>query len=225
MNFRRLLLLLTVSSLLFSCSKDKDYSLDNFWVTSATIYTDDVQPYLIVTDSGDKLFPSISNIDYKPTNQQRVWVSYTILNDTNGEFDFYVRVNNVSEILTKDIIKLTDSNKDSIGNDPINIENLWFTDNYLTIQFLYGGGGAVHFVNLVKNVDSLYTDDGKPILEFRHNRNHDLYNNALRGWSSFNMKSLEKQEADSVVFVLKAKSIKEDAPFRKELIYRYGIDE
>ncbi len=225
MNIRRLLLLLTVSLLWFSCSKDKDYSLDNFWVASATIFTDDVQPYLIVTDSGDKLFPSISNVNYKPTNHQRVWVSYTILDDTNGEFDFYVRVNNVSEILTKDIIELTESNKDSIGNDPINIENLWFTDNYLTIQFLYGGGGAVHFVNLVKNVDSLYTDDGKPILEFRHNRNYDIYNNALRGWSSFNLKSLETQEADSVVFVLKAKSIKEDNPFRKELIYRYGIDE
>lgn len=221
MNHGRLLLFI-VSLFISSCSKDKDYSLDNFWVASATIYTDGVKPYLIYTDNGDVLFPSASNINFIPKHKQRVWLDYTILGDTFGEFDYYVKVNNISEILTKDITTLTESNKDSIGNDPIKIEDLWFADNFLTIQFLYGGGGAIHYINLVRNLDSLKTEDGKPILEFRHNRNNDIYNNALRGWSSFNLKSLEDEKTDSVIFILKSKGVTDSDVFRKELIYKYN---
>lgn len=210
-----------LSVLVLSCSKDDGYSLDNFWVASATIYTEGTKPYLVVTDDGDILFPYASQVSFTPKNEQRVWINFTILENFDGEYNYKVRVNDVSEILTKDIISFNSANNDSIGNDPIRIEGLWFAENFLTVQFVYGGGGAIHFINLVRNEDALTTDDGMPILEFRHNRNHDLYNNAMRGWASFNMKSIESEEADSVVFLLKSKPFDGEKPFEKEITYKY----
>ncbi|NLA23886.1 MAG: hypothetical protein GX879_02865 [Bacteroidales bacterium] len=215
------LLIISLSITFFSCSKDDSYSLDKFWVSPATVFTENVKPYLIVTDNGDRLFPSSSKIHYTPKNGQRVWVSYTILEDARDDFDYYVQINDISEILTKGIIELNSANKDSIGNDPVKIEDIWFTDNYLTIQFVYAGGGAIHFINLVRNEDALATEEGMPILEFRHNRNYDLYNNSIRGWVSFDLKSIEEEDKDFVVFLLKAKTFDDDKIFEKEVTYRY----
>lgn len=215
--------LILIVFLFFSCSKDEDYSLNKFWVSAATINTADVKPYLIVTDNGDKLFPSSSNIrNFKPVNGQRVWVSYTILKDEGTAFDYYVKVNDVREILTKEIVTLTNSNKDSIGNDPVEIENVWFTEDFLTIGFVYGGGGAIHFVNLVRNLEEGYSASNLPILEFRHNRNYDRFNNAMRGWVSFDLSELKQTNQDSVTFILRAKSFKDHEPFEKQLTFKYG---
>lgn len=215
--------------LLFSCSKDEDYSLNKFWVSAATISTYEVKPYLIITDNGDRLFPTSSNVKYfKPIDKQRVWVSYTILKDekdAGAEFDYYVKVNDVREILTKGIVTLTDSNKDSIGNDPVEIENVWFSGDFLTIGFVYGGGGAIHFVNLVRNVEDAYTEEQLPILEFRHNRNHDRFNNAMRGWVSFDLSELKVSNQDSVTFILRANSFNEEERFERQLTFKYGESE
>lgn len=218
----RLTPLILIVFLFFSCSKDDDYSLNKFWVSAATITTGDVKPYLIVTDNGDKLFPSSSNIRYfQPVNGQRVWVSYTILKDEGTAFDYYVKVNDVREILTKEIVTLTNSNKDSIGDDPVEIENVWFSGDFLTIGFVYGGGGAIHFVNLVRNVEDAFTESGLPILEFRHNRNNDRFNNAMRGWVSFDLSELKLPNRDSITFILRAKSFKDQEPFEKQLTFKY----
>lgn len=219
----RFALFVLIVSSLFSCSKDEEYSLNKFWVSAATIQTGEVRPYLIATDNGDKLFPSTSNIRYfKPTHGQRVWVSYTILGDANDKFDYYVKVNDMREILTKRILTLTEANKDSIGNDPLEIENVWFSGDYLTIGFVYGGGGAIHFINLVRNTENLETEDNVPIFEFRHNSNHDRYNNAMRGWVSFDLSELKVEGQDSVKFILKSTSFDEKKPFERELIFEYG---
>lgn len=219
----RLIPFFLISLSLLSCAKDDDYSLNKFWVSAATINTEGVKPYIIITDNGDKLFPSSSNVAYfKPENGQRVWVSYTILKDEGTEFDYYVKVNDLREILTKEIITLTNLNKDSIGNDPVEIENIWFSRNYLTVGFVYGGGGAIHFINLVRNEEAVFNDEQLPVLEFRHNRNNDRYNNAMRGWVSFDLSKLKQPEQDFVTFILRAKPFKDQEPFEKQLVFKYG---
>ncbi len=205
------------------CLDDDGYSLGDYWVTTATIEKTDVSPYIIVTDNGDRLYPSASNVlHFNTKDGQRVWVNYTILGDATGNADYYVKVNDLSEILTKGILQLTPENNDSIGNDPVRVEGYWFTGDYFTIRFAYSGGGTIHYINLVQDVDNPTNEEGLAVLEFRHNRNKDYYNYAMKGTVSFNLDGLKKDDSDAVQFVLKAKNFRDEEDFEKKLTFEYN---
>ncbi len=225
MKRRFLIGLLLVALIAFNgCKNDDDgYSLGKFWVTTATIEKGTINPYIIVTDNGDRLFPSASDVPwFKTRDGQRVWINYTILGDAEGNIDHFVKVNDLAEILTKGILGLTPANADSIGHDPIDIRSYWFTGDFLTIRFVYGGGGTIHFINLVQDVDNPVNENGLPILEFRHNRNNDPYNYRMRGTVSFNLSALKSEDASAVEFVLKAKNFQGEQDFEKVLKFEYG---
>ncbi|ASB47741.1 NigD1/NigD2 family lipoprotein [Alkalitalea saponilacus] len=215
--------ILATMFLLQGCLKDDDsYSLGKYWVTTGTIEKGDISPYVVVADNGDRLFPSATAVPhFKTKDGQRVWISYTILGDAEGQIDHYVRVNDLSEILTKGILELTPENADSIGHDPVTIRDYWFTGDFLTIRFIYGGGGRIHFINLVQDVENPVNEEGLPILEFRHNRNNDPYNYKMYGTVSFNLETLKTEEQDEVQFVLKAKSSGDRDDFEKVLTFKY----
>jgi hypothetical protein len=62
---------------------------------------------LIITDNGDRLFPSATAVPgFVYEDGQRVWVSYTILGDGDGDIDHLVKVNDMVEILTKGVFHL-----------------------------------------------------------------------------------------------------------------------
>ena len=89
-------------------------------------------------------------------------------------FAYNVKLIQLENILTKDIIPLTEETADSIGNDRINATSLWITGNYLNIehQFFHSNNpDKKHMLNLVINEASTGEND-KPDyvnLEFRHN--------------------------------------------------------
>ena len=207
------------------CLDDDGYSLGDFVVTTATIEVKNVSPYVIVTDGGDRLFPSASAVPYfKVHDGQRVWIDYTILGDAeeSGDIKHYVKVNNLAVILTKGIFELTPEKEDSIGNDPVRIKGYWFTGDYLTIRFTYGGGdGSIHYINLVQDINNPQTEEGMPILEFRHNRNNDRYNNEIWGTVSFNLSKIKVDGENSVEFVLRAKTPEDGESFEKVLTFNY----
>jgi hypothetical protein len=155
-------------------------------------------------------------------NGQRVWVSYTILSEGEGDVDYLVKVNDMVEILTKGIFELTPEKEDSIGDNPVSIRDYWITGDFLTIRFTYTGGGVIHYINLVSDVNNPMNDDGLPVLEFRHNRNNDPYQYQMHGTVSFNLSSLKEDGVTSLDFVLKATSYEGKAPFEKVLTYEYG---
>lgn len=205
------------------CNDDDGYSLNDYWVSTATIAKEGTGPVLIITDNGDRLFPSATAVPgFEYHIGQRVWVSYTILGDGDGDIDHLVKVNDMVEILTKGIFQLTPEKEDSIGDDPIRIRDYWFTDNFLTIRFSYGGGATIHYINLVSDVNNPVNEDGLPVLEFRHNRNNDPYNYRMHGTVSFDLSSLKEDEVTSVDFVLKATGFDGDAPFEEVLTFEYG---
>ena len=211
---------------LWGCDLDDGYSLGDYWITTATIEKGDVSPYVIVTDNGDRLFPSSTAIPWFETrDQQRVWVNFTILGDATGEFDHYVKVNNMSEILTKGVLELTPENADSIGNDPVRIRDYWFTGDFLTIMFSYSGGGTIHYINLVQDVNNPVDDQGRPVLLFRHNRKDDPANYALYGTVSINLYDLRVDGQTTVSFVLKSTPFAGEDPVDVVLEYNYGTGE
>lgn len=219
-----LLVLLAILLLpLTGCDDDDDcYSLGKFWITTATIETGSVNPYVIVTDNGDRLFPSATVIPwFELRDQQRVWISYSILGDAIGDFDYYVKVNDMSEILTKGILELTPENADFIGDDPLRVKSYWITGDFLTIDFLYSGGNAIHFINLVQDVNNPVDEEGRPILLFRHNRNDDPANYRMRGTVSFNLFDLRVDGESFVPFVLRSTPFDGEDPVDVVLVYNY----
>lgn len=210
----------------WGCEDDDGYSLGDYWITTGTIEMGGSGSYVIVLDNGDRLLPSATAIPwFDLRDQQRVWVNFTILGDGTGEIDHYVKVNNMSEILTKGILALTPEDADSIGDDPVRIDDYWFTGDYLTIQFSYGGGNAIHYINLVQDVNNPVDDQGRPVLLFRHNRNNDPANYLLYGTVSINLQNLRVEGQTSVSFVLKSTPFTGEDPVDVVLEYNYGTGE
>lgn len=220
---------LLIGTLLFlSCSNDDGYSLNDYWLATGTfIKTSDY--YYVITDEGDKLWPSASNILAKKHDDgDRILMNYTILDETEegSKYKYYVKINNTSAILTKGLFTFTsatsETTKDSIGHNPITIKDTWITDDYLTVEFDYGGGSGIHFISLVKDETALNTDNDEIILELRHNANNDSYNYLQWGLASFDLSEIQKDEQESVGIFVRAIDKNGTYQYNKVLNYEYG---
>ena len=72
--------------------------------------------------------------NYTVENNQRVFIHFLPLEEDIPGYDYNVKLIQLENILTKDIIPLTEETADSIGNDRINATSLWITGNYLNIE-------------------------------------------------------------------------------------------
>ncbi|RKD91874.1 NigD1/NigD2 family lipoprotein [Mangrovibacterium diazotrophicum] len=224
---------LLISVFLVSCNDDDDdYSLGKYWITTGTVVKSS-DYFSVTTDGGDKLWPSATNVDPEHLEDgMRVFVNYTILDDAeeSSGYDYYVKINSMSEILTKPIFNFTaettEEVRDSIGNDAVTITDTWFTDDYLNVQFEYGGGlGFTHFINLVKDTDDLETGDGEIILELKHNKNGDPYNYLQWGIASFDISELQVDGQTSVDIYLRALDKEGEYQYNLVLTYDYSLKE
>lgn len=158
---------------LTSCSND-DYSLDKFTILLATVVKNDDASFYLESDNGEKLWIAASSGHYYPKDGQRIMANVTFLSDKTGDFDHYIRLNSMSEVLTKPTIELTEANADSIGNDKIFVYDIWYSKNYLNVIFgINIGGEKTHFINLVENTTVAHPNDQNIYLELRHNDNGD----------------------------------------------------
>jgi len=226
---RLILLFIFINLFIAGCNDDDKYSLGDYWITIGNIEGNN-DSYIIVTDEGERLYPSASAVPGYPLEDgDRLWVNYTILGDgeEDSDIDYYVKVNYFEDILTKGIFILTPENADSIGHDPVWVQNpdedIWIANNYLNIFFKYEGAPwIVHFINVVSDIDNPTTPEGVPVLELRHNKNGDPYEGTLlTGFISINMKSLQEEGKDSVNFILRAIDENGDYALDKEYTYVY----
>lgn len=221
-----------------SCNDDVEgYSLNDSWLGFGMVENSD--SYRIKMDNGDVLVPVAYDYnpwydnDYMGNNHKiekgdRVLVNYTILDDdTNdsGEIDaYFVKINSANKVLMKGILDLTEENADSIGNNPIEVREVWMTDSLLNFHLRYYGRYKVHFINLVKQPGTL-TADGQPFeLELRHNDNGDDAAIDYTAFVSFHLDSLQVAGLDSVSFKVTSTDYDGDA-FEYNGVYKYGENE
>lgn len=190
-----------------SCNKnDNYYSLGKIWITMGLIDTIDTRGYdfVIKCDNGDTLFPlSNSAQHFVPRNKQRVIVNYTILDEV-GESDktFYVKINDLNNVTFKDIIAISAQNTDSLGNDPVNITDIWMVGDMLNIEFMYYGYQKIHFINLGYKTNQKGTIDEPVELEFRHNANSDNKAYYLKEIVTFRMDNIIEAKNDTINFTV-----------------------
>lgn len=216
------------------CLNDDGYSLSDAWVGFGVVEnTDD---YKIVLDDGEILYP-VAFGGYVPWNDNynsgnshkvgagdRLMLNFTILddklNDAGEVAAYYVKVNSAKKVLTKGVLDITEANKDSIGNDPIIVQETWMANGLLNFQLKYWGRNQTHFINLVKQPGEL-TAEGQPFqLELRHNKNGDSEDIPYTAFVSFKLDSLQVAGLDSVRFTIKSKDY-DDKPFEYTGVYKY----
>jgi len=197
----------------------------------------DPMEYQINMDNGDILIPVASGYGlpwyYYGTNDpnsrlktgDRILINYTILDDNANDGSdanrFYIRVNSVKKVLLKGILDITEENRDSIGNDPVIVREVWQTDSLLNFEIKYYGRYETHFINLVKEPGEL-TEDNQPIeLELRHNDNGDVEDIPYAAYVSFRLDEIRIAGLDSVQFRVTSTDY-EGELFEYEGVYRYG---
>jgi hypothetical protein len=229
--------LIGVLIILSSCSDNDGYSLDYQWIGFGVLEDVDGSDKKIIMDNGDLLIPvayahNHGNLDQiyndhheKIENGERVFINYTIIGDEqddSGEIElYYVRINSIRDILTKDVLDITPENEDSIGGDPIIVEKVWMSDDFLNFKVKYRGYRQTHFINLVKQPGDLMPEDQPFALELRHNANDDDEEINYVAYVSFRLGEIEITGLDSVEFVVTATDYDGDM-FNYEGVYSYG---
>jgi hypothetical protein len=203
-------------SLFTGCSlDDDDYSLDNAWVGFGLIHQESgSQSFTIEMDDGEVLYP-VSNSGYwnEVTDNERVLTNFTIVgnkeNPDHNEY-YYVRINSLKKILYKGILDITPEIEDSIGNDPIKVEDKWIKKNMLNFELKYRGGEKTHYINLVKQPGNVSDASGPVLLELRHNNNGDSEQLTLSAIVTFDLDSLKIEGQNSTKFKITAKGFDGD---------------
>lgn len=221
-----ILFVLTLT-LVFACTLDDD-GYENYYYSLGVYEStgDRIADFQINLDNGNVLIPAeISENLLKYDNDQRIIVYYTILDDGSSESSDNQMINaaihEMEEILTKGVIELTEEISDSIGNDPIHVheEDIWISNNFLNIYFSYLGYNQTHYVNMIKYPNDSLDNEGRLVLEFRHNDNNDYYDYEYQGLVSFNMNSLQTAGVDSLPLVVKVMDYDGDSIFWKATYY------
>ncbi len=194
-----------ITSLTFFSSCDNDgYSLDDMYIYLATVNEVGDNSIDLTLDDGTKLWPTNIYSYNVSKNKQRAVAYFTVISDKQGEYDHYIVLHRLYNILTKDIIDLTKENQDSIGNDPIKINRYWQGDDYLNIEFTYKRSGEdTHFINLVNNITNESINNEEIHLEFRHNSNNDPQRNEINGMVAFDLRPYKKEMKDFLDFIIK----------------------
>lgn len=211
------------------CKDDDGYSLNDMWIGFG-VYHGNENSSKIIMDNKDVLVPVASN--YPPgwgddvKNGERVLLNYTILDekhDDQGNLQYYyVKINSYQTILMKGVMEITPENEDSIGNDPIVIEDYWMTDSLLSFKLRYYGYSKTHFLNLVMKPSLSMAPGIQPYeLELRHNANDDDDAIYYTAYVSFSLNSLRIEGVDSVRFVVSATDY-DGVEFSEEGVFNYS---
>lgn len=197
-------LLAIISIVIFSCIDDEGYSLNDQWIGFG-MYVSESETMLIKMDDGTVLRPVAWEYGLNEgedfNDGSRLLINFTILGEdlnSDGSVNQYmVKINEASEILLKRIVTLTEENADSIGNDPIIVQEYWMTDSLLNLKVKYYGYNKVHFLNLVQYTEETQTDE--PVqLELRHNTNDDDESLSYTAFVSFSLNQLRIAGKDSI---------------------------
>ncbi|MFT4222762.1 NigD-like protein [Dysgonomonas sp.] len=208
-KYRQSILFLMISSLLalgFVSCADDGYSLDKYWRSIATINKIGDNTYDFTLDNGEKLWIAAPvGLNLNPKNKRAI-INYTILSDTQNGYDHYVRLNGLSEVLTKDIIYIAPDDEikqDSIGRNPVKVYSVWEGGDYLNIFFGFNIGGVEsHMINLVSSEPNISKDEDIVKLEFRHNQKSDPEHYPSKSYVSFSLAPYKVAGRDEVMIEL-----------------------
>lgn len=180
---------------LTSCLKDDAYDIDGLMFAIGDIHIIGGNDYYFELDEGSTLYPGdTTDIHQYPLKEgQRAFVYFTLLDEPRPGYDYNVSLKHIENILTKDICRMTPSMADSIGDDRIDVDDIWLSSHYLNIVYKFyhsNNPDKPHMLNLVVNEADTVADDRYVRLEFRHNAYNDMPLQGGTGIVSFRLDSI-----------------------------------
>ncbi|MEG1586888.1 MAG: NigD-like C-terminal domain-containing protein, partial [Bacteroidales bacterium] len=186
----------------WSCDdNDDDYSLDRYYQSIVTVESDSTSDaYWLQMTNGDLLWPVNQGFlpFYNFQKGERGLATYNIVGGADGKFTNLIRLISMSEILTKDIIKWTPANKDTLALanwNPGVIKDGWIENGFINLIFEFRWHNKAHIVNLVQN-DTITPAPVNPqggvwSLQFCQNSNGDWieHGSVVRSLVSFKIPS------------------------------------
>ncbi|MCU4165235.1 NigD1/NigD2 family lipoprotein [Carboxylicivirga caseinilyticus] len=199
MKFRsRFFILLTsLFVMLSSCMKEMDtvpYTYRLLCVTS--MYGD---YYMFTSDSGDRFITQTLPSQYEFEEDKRVLIEFSSYEESDEDvldYEYFVVLSSVTDITTKDIIFINEENKDTLGYDGVQINNLYAVGNYLNVDFTFWASGSKsHYFNTSYDYD-LQTSNDTIVLTFHHKDNDDIWRYSYSGFLSFDLRSLQEDQLE-----------------------------
>ncbi|MDR0811045.1 MAG: hypothetical protein LBN23_02040 [Paludibacter sp.] len=213
-----------VATIFAACSKNDHEALYGDYVTVEN--PDSVKAFYMTTDAGTRLYTQTTN--FIPAHRSRYYVLFTASEKmpAGSAYDYEVKLTSYQNILTKDIFNITPATQDSIGHDPIGIQNIWIASNYLNIYFVFYRSDypVTHYINLVADSTKNYNDNALHF-EFRHNAKGDY--SAYQAWSAVSFDLLPLKEnavGDSLTLVVHAKEFSTNADKTYTIGYKFTSD-
>lgn len=166
-------------------------------LTIGTVRVIEGNDYYFDIDDGTRMYPGDTTYitNYAVVEGQRAFIHFKLLDEKVPGYDYNALIYRIEDILTKDVYIMPAEKEDSIGDDCIDVTSLWFSGEYLNIQYrLYydSGSDVKHMLNLVVNGESDGTGDeaGYLTVEFRHNAFGEPYTDLGEGLVSFNLRNI-----------------------------------
>ncbi|MBP1638808.1 MAG: hypothetical protein H6Q17_391 [Bacteroidetes bacterium] len=192
-----------------SCEKDEQRSLENYWVSFATVtQTNNDGSFSVRLDNGTSaLATKVKPSGFTTAKGERLIINYSLLSDSTDSQTRIIQINSIGTVEIKKIGILNTTNKDSIGNDPVDVEKIWSGGNYLNVSFSYYGNKQEHLFSLVKNTTIAPANDGTIHLELRQNAYGDALLVKNRAIISFDLRALTSNiNASNIQMVIEAKN-------------------
>lgn len=225
---RKLMKIILVFAVLifFGCSNDDDYN-EQVRVGFGIALEDVSMPLGFSIEMDDKYYV----VPVSPTNalsgmedSSRVLIYFDELskvNDIEGLDAYVVNVVEWDDILLKNILDITYEIEDSLGNDPIIIQKMWVTGDFLNFKLKFWGNYKQHLVNLVKEPGELTSEDLPIVLELRHNDQDDMEQFLYSAYVSFKLSSIQISGLDSVSFKVSGTNYSLNS-YEYNGVYNYG---
>lgn len=190
-----LIALIALVGFTFQACDDSDdyYSVGDIAIDWATVVSLSPYTYYLEGDTWGTMWPAATSIPiYNPEEGQRVIVVFNPLADNIQGFDHAVKVEDIEEVLTKEVEILTPETDEAYGNDPITINegDMWVSGNHLNIVFIQNVPiKEKHRISLVTSVMDVDNEGYVPV-QLRYNTYQDTTDLQVNGSVSFNLSKL-----------------------------------